>query len=171
MDQFKGLRQKLTGYQRQIAARLRPTGAHVVDTGLVDSIEAAHVAAAQLRRGKVDVVFLYVSTYALSSTVLPVAQQASAPIILLNLQPVAQLVYGKFNSLADRGQMTGIWLKHCQTRVCPEIAHVFGRVGILFRMVTAVFDEPSSSLQIGEWVKASRLRRTLRPARIRILVH
>ena len=58
-------------------------------------------------------IFLYVSTYALSSTVLPVVQQAGVPVVVLNLQPVPQLDYDKFNALGDRGLMTGVWLEHC----------------------------------------------------------
>jgi L-arabinose isomerase len=59
-------------------------------------------------------VFLFITTYALSSTVLPVAQRAGVPVIVLNLQPVPHLDYAAFNALGDRGKMTGVWLEHCQ---------------------------------------------------------
>ena len=39
------------------------------------------------RREEVDLIFVYVSTYALSSTVLPVAQATGVPVVLLSLQP------------------------------------------------------------------------------------
>lgn len=170
-NQFEGLRERLTGYQRTIASRLRRAGARVVDAGLVDSPEAAHAAAEVLRRGQVEVVFLYVSTYALSSTVLAVAQEVGAPIVVLNLQPVAQLDYSAFNALGDRGRMTGVWLEHCQACACPEIACVFRRAGIPFRMITGVLDEAAVAREIAEWVDAARLRRTLRETRIGVLGH
>ena len=47
-----------------------------------------------------DLIFLYVSTYALSSTVLPVVQWARVPVVVLNLQPVPQLDYERFNRSA-----------------------------------------------------------------------
>ncbi|MCX7819220.1 MAG: L-fucose/L-arabinose isomerase family protein [Kiritimatiellae bacterium] len=169
--QFEGLHERLTGYQRRIAARLRDCGAVVVDAGLVDSPNAARAAAATLRRGEVDLVFLYVSTYALSSTVLPVAQQAGAPIVVLNLQPVPQLDYAVLNSLGDRGRMTGAWLEHCQACACPEIACVFRRAGIPFQMITGVLEEPLVWREIGEWVDAAALARTLRATRIGVLGH
>jgi L-arabinose isomerase len=80
----------------------------VIDAGMVDNPEKAREAALLLKTADVEMVFLYISTYALSSTVLPVVQKVKAPIVLLNLQPVAQLDYEKFNALADRGKMTGI---------------------------------------------------------------
>ena len=108
--QFKGLRQRLVGYQRQIAGQIKSYGADVVDAGLVDNPIAAREAASLFRREEVEFIFLYVSTYALSSTVLPVVQHVGVPVVVLNLQPVPQLDYAKFNALGDRGLMTGIWL-------------------------------------------------------------
>ena len=79
--------------------------------------------------------FLYVSTYALSSTVLPIAKQIKVPIVILNLQPVPSLDYENFNALGDRGKMTGKWLEHCQACSVPEIASVFNRAGISYNFV------------------------------------
>jgi L-arabinose isomerase len=49
----------------------------------------------------VDLIFLHATTYALSSTVLPVVQQAKVPVIVLNLQPAA-IDYDRFNRMGDR---------------------------------------------------------------------
>ena len=38
-------------------------------------------------------------------------------VVVLNLQPAAQLDYEAFNRLGDRGVMTGVWLEHSQS--CP----------------------------------------------------
>ena len=38
-------------------------------------------------------IFLFISTYALSSTVLPVVQKIKVPVVMLNLQPVAGYFY------------------------------------------------------------------------------
>ncbi len=110
--QFDGLLNKLRGYQDQIKEKLSTFGADVVDAGMVDNQEKAIAAGAFLKSNDVEIVFLYVSTYALSSTVLPVVQKVKAPVIILNLQPVAQIDYESFNKLGDRGKMTGLWLEH-----------------------------------------------------------
>ena len=121
-DQFDGLLDNLKGYQEQIKDKIETFGVDVVDAGLADNPVKARQAASLLHNQDVEIVFLYVSTYALSSTVLPVAQKVKVPIVILNLQPVPQLDYEAFNKLGDRGKMTGVWLEHCQACSVPEIS-------------------------------------------------
>ena len=113
-DQFDGLLDNLVRYQSFIHDKIGKLGVEVVDAGMVDNPIKAREAADFLKTNDVEIVFLYVSTYALSSTVLPIAQKLKVPIIILNLQPVAVLDYDKFNQLGDRGKMTGFWLENCQ---------------------------------------------------------
>ncbi len=63
----------------------RPYIRSIINAGLVDNAEKALAAGSLFRRSEVDLIFLYVSTYALSSTVLPVVQRAKVPVIILNL--------------------------------------------------------------------------------------
>ena len=70
-----------------VAERLRRPGVEIVNAGLVDTPVKALEAGHRLRREDVDLIFLYATTYALSSTVLPVVQRARVPVIVLNLQP------------------------------------------------------------------------------------
>jgi L-arabinose isomerase len=59
---------------------------------LIDTAEKAFDAGSNFRRKQdVDLIFLYVTTYALSSTVLPVVQRAKVPVIILNLAPEAAI--------------------------------------------------------------------------------
>jgi len=101
--QFDGLLDKLIGYHGEIRERISTMGTDIVDAGMVDSPERAREAAALFKTEDVDIIFLFISTYALSSTVLPVVQKAKVPVVLLNLQPVAQLDYEAFNARGDRG--------------------------------------------------------------------
>ena len=96
-DQFEGLLDNLKSYQNLIKDTIGQFGVEVVDAGMVDNPIKAREAADFLKVNDVEIVFLYVSTYALSSTVLPIAQKLKVPIIILNLQPVAVLDYDKFN--------------------------------------------------------------------------
>jgi L-arabinose isomerase len=169
--QFKGLKERLLGYQGYIAEQLSLMSLEVVDAGLVDTPEKARGAAQHFVEQDVDAIFLFISTYALSHTVLPVAQKARVPIIVLNLQPVSSMDYEAFNSLGDRGVMTGEWLAHCQACCAPEIANVFNRVGIDFHLVTGWLKERYAWEQIAGWVDAIVVRRELRDARIGILGH
>ncbi len=169
--QFPGLFERLRGYQAVIAGRLKELGGDVVDVGIVDNPLKSREAAERFRREGVDLVLLNVSTYALSSTVLPVAQMVAAPIVVLNLQPVPRLDYAAFNALGDRRTMTGAWLEHCQACSAPEIACVFRRAGIDYRLVTGYLDDRIAWKQIAEWVEAVKVRRVMRENRVGILGH
>ena len=138
--QFEGLKQRLTGYTQVLADRLEKTGVRVINLGLVDSPEKAEAAGHSFRRHDVDLIFLYVTTYALSSTVLPVVRRAKVPVILLNLSPSAAINYKSFNQMGDRTRMTGEWLAYCQACPVPEIANVFRRCRIPFFQVTGILE-------------------------------
>ena len=169
--QFKGLLDHLTAYQAGIAKQLRSFDVELVDVGMVDSPEKARAAASRFRREEVDLIFLYISTYALSSTVLPVVQQVKVPVVVLNLQPVPQLDYQKFNALGDRGLMTGLWLEHCQACSAPEIACVFNRAGIAYHLVTGHLADAAAWAEIRDWVDAARVADALRQNRVGVLGH
>jgi L-arabinose isomerase len=169
--QFSGLLDNLLGYQEQIKNRISGFGVEVVDAGMVDNPKKAQTAAAYLKSQDVEIVFLYVSTYALSSTVLPVAQKVNVPVIILNLQPVPQLDYSTFNALGDRGKMTGVWLEHCQACSVPEIASVFNRAGIRYDFVTGFLGDQVAWNSIGSWVSAARVAAAMRSNRLGVLGH
>lgn len=169
--QFQGLKENLLGYQARVKERLEAFGAEVVDAGLVDNPVVSRAAGERFRVENVDVVFLFITTYALSSTVLPVVQKAGVPVIVLNLQPVPQLDYEKFNALGDRGRMTGVWLEHCQSCSAPEIACVFNRAGIPFHQVTGYLEDAEAWSEIRDWVDAASVRRAMAGNRLGVLGH
>ncbi|MDR1406799.1 MAG: L-fucose/L-arabinose isomerase family protein [Tannerella sp.] len=169
--QFDGLLARLEGYRLQIRARMERMNVTVVDAGMVDNPDKAQQAAGYLKRENVDIVFLYISTYALSSTVLPVAQQLNVPVILLNIQPAAAIDYAKLNAMADRGDMTGEWLAHCQACAVPEIACIFNRSGIRYDIVSGYLADETAWREIGEWLEAAKVRHALTHGRLGILGH
>ncbi|GAA0555118.1 arabinose isomerase [Chitinophaga japonensis] len=169
--QFKDLKARLEGYQQTIAQQLQQPGLTVVDAGMVDTVEKARAAAAAFKQEDVALIFLYVSTYALSATVLPVVQQAKVPVVILNLQPVRAIDYDWFNSLGDRGLMTGEWLANCQACAVPEIANVFNRSGIQFFQVTGTLDDAEAWTEIREWVAAASVARGMQQNRLGVLGH
>ncbi len=169
--QFENLLGNLQKYQKQIKEKIESFGVDVVDAGMVDNQERAHDAAKLLKSSDVELVFLYISTYALSSTVLPIAQQLKVPFVLLNLQPVQQLDYNKFNNLNDRGKMTGLWLENCQACSVPEISGVFNRAGIKYDIVTGYLQDEKAWREIKAWAEAARVVKALRNNRMGILGH
>ncbi len=170
--QFAGLEERLKGYTQLVAGKLAKSGVQVVNLGLIDTPEKAVHAGHEFRRADVDLIFLYVSTYALSSTVLPVVRRAKVPVIILNLAPSAAIDYSSFNRLGDRTRMTGEWLAYCQACPVPEIANVFNRCGIPFYQVTGTLeDDPLAWNEISDWVDAARVANIMEHNRLGVMGH
>ncbi|AXC14945.1 putative L-arabinose isomerase [Acidisarcina polymorpha] len=171
-NQFPGLRDRLAGYNREIASRLESSGVLVLNLGMIDTSEKAVAAGHAFRQHDVDLIFLHVATYALSSTVLPVVRRSKAPVILLNLSPLAAIDYAAFNQMKDRTQMTGEWLAHCQSCSVPEIANVFRRCEIPFHQVTGMLaDGDEAWEEVRDWLAASRVVHQMEHNRLGVMGH
>ena len=170
--QFAGLKERLEGYLREVSAKLARTGVEIVDLGLIDSPPKAFEAGHRFRREDVDLIFLHVTTYALSSTVLPVVQRAKVPVIILNLSPVAAIDYATFNQMGDRTAMTGEWLAHCSACPVPEIANVFRRARIPFEQITGqLHDDPACWDEVDAWIEAARVAHIMAHNRLGLMGH
>jgi L-arabinose isomerase len=169
--QFEGLQARLEGYVRQVSRRLEASGAVVEYLGLVDTPQRGRDAGHACRRADIDLLVIYVTTYALSSTVLPLVQRAKVPVLVLNLQPSAAIDYDAFNRLPDRTAMTGEWLAYCSACTVPEIANVLLRAGLRFHQVTGVLGDESTWKEIEEWVEAARVKKALADNRLGLLGH
>ena len=170
--QFDGLKEKLTGYNQRIAKKLESAGAPVVNLGLIDTPEKAVTAGHRFREADVDLIFLHVSTYAVSSTVLPVVRRAKVPVIILSLAPGAAIDYSSFNEMRDRRRMTGEWLSWCQACAVPEIANVFRRCQVPFFQVTGILEEdPAAWNEISEWLQAARVGSVMEHNRLGLMGH
>jgi len=169
--QFAGLRDRLDGYLGQVAEHIRKTGAIVENLGLVDTPQKGREAGHACRRADVDFLIVYVTTYALSSTVLPIVQRAQVPVLVLNVQPEAAIDYAAFNRLPDRTAMTGEWLAFCSACSVPEIANVLRRARIPFHQVTGTLEDDSTWEEITAWVDAARVKKVLAANRIGLMGH
>ena len=170
--QFAGLEDRLNRYIGRVAQKLQQPGVEIVNLGLIDTPAKAMSAGHQCRREDVDFLVLYVTTYALSSTVLPVVRRAKVPVLVLNLAPEASIDYAWFNSLGDRTKMTGEWLAYCQTCPVPEIANVFQRCDIPFFQVTGTLeDDPTAWDEIHAWIEAARVASRMEHNRLGVMGH
>jgi L-arabinose isomerase len=170
--QFKGLKPRLEGYVRRVETKLKRRGVEVVNLGLIDNPKSALVAGHQFRAADVDIIFLHVTTYALSSTVLPVVQRAKVPVIVLNLAPAPAIDYARFNRMTDRTAMTGEWLAYCSACPVPEIANVFHRAGINFHQITGMLEnDPECWNEVDAWIEAARVVNTMFHNRLGLMGH
>ena len=162
--QFAGLKERIEGYQARVEERVRGLGGDVVSAGLVDTDHGAREAGDRFASAQVDLVLCHAVTYATSSTVLPVAQAAKAPIVVLGLQPTPTLDYATVD--------TGEWLANCAACCVPEIAGAFTRAGIPYDSVAGTIDDDDRAwVKIAAWVRAAGVARSLRRSRIGFMGH
>ncbi len=168
--QFPGLHDRLVGYIAQVAETLANSRVQVVNLGLIDTPEKSLSAGHEFRKADVDLIFLYVTTYALSSTVLPAVRKAKVPVIILNLAPAGAIDYDRFNHMGDRAKMTGEWLAYCQACPVPEIANVFNRCRVPFFQVSGMLEnDPVAWGEIAEWIEAARVAQVMEHNRLGLM--
>jgi len=171
-EQFEGLKKRLESHLETIHGKLKAFHPEIINLGLIDTTEKAFEAGRVFRRNDVDLLFLYVATYALSSTVLPVVQRAKVPVIILNLAPEASINYEAFNKMTDRTKMTGEWLAFCAACSVPEIANVFNRTGIKFHQITGMLHNDELCWQeVAEWIEAAQVANIMATNRMGCMGH
>ncbi len=178
-SQFIGMRERLIEYGKFIESKLSEYG-EVCNFGIVDDEFSGGEAGQWLNSQNVDIIFLHSATYCTSSSVLPIHQICKAPVIILNLQPTAEMNYLKTT--------TGEWLAHCGACPVPEFCNAFNRAGIEYNIINgllgldktpdiSVTDEVTNNRpealkawgEIIQWVKAAQVKKTLQYSRFGFL--
>ncbi len=171
-EQFEGLEARLQGYLTEVEQKISGPSRITFNLGLVDTPQKAIDGAHSCRRNDIDILLVYVTTYALSSTVLPVILRAKVPVVLLNLQPASAIEYERFNKMVNRTAMTGEWLAYCSSCPMPEIANVLRRLDMPFHQVTGMLhDDPECWQQLEEWLRAAEVAHALAHSRLGLMGH
>ncbi len=170
--QFDGLEVRLASYVQAVAETIAAPERVILNLGLVDSYTAGVEAGHRCRMEDIDLLLVYATTYALSSTVLPIITRAKVPVILLNLQPEAAIEYRQFNSMKSRTAMTGEWLAYCSSCPIPEIANVLARLGIHFHQITGMLrGDEKVQQELDLWLQAAGVAKSLAHSRLGLLGH
>ena len=170
--QFDGLEERLRGYLSTVQRKIESSDRIVINLGLVDSPQRAVETGHACRQQDIDILLVYLTTYALSSTVLPVISRAKVPVVLLNLQPEAAIDYAHLNRMDSRTAMTGEWLAYCGSCPVPEIANVLRRLDIPFQQITGMLhDDPACWAELEEWLCAAQIAKTLSHSRMGLMGH
>ncbi|GAA2012009.1 L-fucose/L-arabinose isomerase family protein [Nocardioides kribbensis] len=161
--QFPGLLPQLQESTAYVTQRFQGLDADVVDVGFISDPQEAVVAAEKLRQADCDLVVVFLTTYLTASMVLPIAQRATAPVLVIDLQPTEAMDHASFG--------TGEWLAYCGQCPVPEVGNVFRRAGIPFRSVSGHLRQESAWKRIDQWVHAAAVRGRLRHARHGLMGH
>lgn len=161
--QFPTLLPQLQASARRVSQRLAGLDCEVVDAGFISDAQEGAAAAEKLRTADCDLIIGFLTTYMTATMLVPVAQRAGAPVLLLNLQPSEAMDHANFG--------TGEWLAYCGACPLPEMANAFRRCGIAFRSVSGYLDDARAWARIEGWVRAAGVRAALRHGRHGLLGH
>ncbi|MGP3978020.1 arabinose isomerase [Streptomyces sp. 8N114] len=161
--QFPGLLPQLQESARYVARRFQSMDTEVTDAGFISDAQEGAAAAEKLRQADCDLIVLFLTTYLTSSMVLPIAQRANTPVLVIDLQPTEKMDHATFD--------TGAWLAYCGQCPVPEIGNVFRRAGIPFRSVSGWLRQESAWRRIEQWIRAAHVRAALREARHGLMGH
>jgi len=161
--QFPHLLPQLQESARYVSERFAEMDAEVTDVGFISDALEGNTAAEKLRQADCDLIVLFLTTYLTSSMVLPIAQRANTPVLVIDLQPTEKMDHATFD--------TGSWLAYCGQCPVPEVGSLFRRAGIPFRSVTGWLRQESAWARIGRWIQAAHIRAVLRNARHGLMGH
>jgi len=161
--QFPALLPQLQESARYVSGRFQEMDAEVVDAGFISDAQEGAIAAEKLRLADCDLIVLFLTTYLTASMVLPIAQRANTPVLVIDLQPTEKMDHASFD--------TGAWLAYCGQCPVPEMGNTFRRAGIPFRSVSGWLRQESAWERIGQWIRAAHVRAALRHARHGLMGH
>jgi L-arabinose isomerase len=162
--QFPDLLPQLQRSAARVSERLGEIGdIELVDVGFISDAQEGAAAAERLRAAGCDLIVGFLTTYMTSSMLVPVAQRADAPVLLINLQPTEKMDHATFD--------TGAWLAYCGACPLPEMANAFRRAGVEFRSVSGYVEDERAWTRIARWVRAAGVRAGLRHGRHGLLGH
>lgn len=161
--QFPGLLPQLKQASQYVSERFQSMDCEVVDAGFVSDAVEGRAAAETLRLADCDLIVMYITTYLTSSMMLPIAQRANTPVLVIDLQPSEKMDHANFD--------TGAWLAYCGQCSIPELGNVFMRAGVPFRSVSGWLKQESAWAKIQQWLSAAHIRSALRDARHGVMGH
>ena len=158
--QFPGLKEELLDYLAVFEQQVRANSVHVVNFGMVDNAHAAYAVLKQMKAADLDLVFCDMLTYATSATFGILIRELDVPVVLVALQPLAQMDYAHAT----------ITMQLCNDNICslPEFAGVAVRMGkrVPPTIIGTLRDDAAAQAEIARWCSIARVLHDLKGARI-----
>lgn len=135
----------------------------VIDVGFISDAQDGATAAHRLRSECCDLIVCYLTTYMTASMLVPIAQQAGCPVLVIDMQPSESMDHARFD--------TGEWLAYCGACPLPEIGNAFTRAGVPFRSVSGHLGDDHAWSRIERWVRSTTAVAGLQRARLGLMGH
>lgn len=158
--QFPGLEEDLLGYMDLFERQVQANGVTPINFGMVDNAHAAYTLLPKLKAANLDLIFCDMLTYATSSTFGILIRELDVPIVLVALQPLAQMDYAHATMVMQ--------LKNDNICSLPEFAGVAVRMGkrVPPSIIGTLHDDDQAQAEIAEWCHIARVLHDLKGARI-----
>jgi L-arabinose isomerase len=158
--QFPGLKDELLGYLDVFEKQVRANDVHTINFVMVDNARAAYAVLKQMQAADLDLVFCDMLTYATSATFGILIRDLDVPVVLVALQPLAQMDYAHAT----------IYMQLCNDNICsmPEFAGVAVRMGrrVPPVVIGTLHDDVSAQAEIARWCSIARVLHDLSDARV-----
>ena len=164
-EQFPGLEDNIMKYHRDFVEKVEANDVEVIDFGMVDSSEKGYEVANQIAGSNVDVLMCNMVTYATSSVFAPIIKSASAPMILVALQPLHALDYKK--------ACTFMQLENDNICSVPEFTGVAVRLHKKIHdvVIGTLYNDAEADAEIAKWCDIAKVLHDLKGARIGLMGH
>ncbi|KPL10072.1 MAG: arabinose isomerase [Bacteroides sp. SM23_62] len=159
-DQFDGLLDELQIKQKKFIEKLKVSGVHIMDFGLVDDAQSAYDLVPRLKAANLDLVFCDMVTYATSSTFGTIIRNIDVPLVMVALQSLKALDYTRAS--------THMQLANDDVCSVPEFAGVAVRMGkpVPDVIIGTLVDDPEADAEIERYCQIAKVLHDLKNARI-----
>jgi L-arabinose isomerase len=159
-SQFEGLREEMLRKMEALRKKVAANDVQVTDFGLIDNAQGAYALLPKLKAAQLDLIFCDMVTYATSSTFGILIRELNVPIVLVALQPLAGLDYGRAS--------TRMQLANDDFCAVPEFAGVAVRMGKKAPpVILGTLDhDPQADAEIADWCDVAKVLHDLHGARI-----
>ena len=159
-EQFEGLLEELIAKQNLFVKKVNQYDVNVTDFGMVDDAESAYSLVPKLKAANLDLIFCDMVTYATSVTFGTIIRNIDIPIVMVALQPMKALDYGKATT----------YMQLCNDDFCsvPEFAGVAIRMGkqVPEVIIGTLEDDNEADSEIKKYCQIAKVLHDLKNARI-----
>lgn len=164
-SQFPGLLDELLRKEEAFIRKLPTDEIEVVRFGMIDSPSVAYEKVKEIVASNIDLLFCDMLTYATSGTFAIIIQMVQCPIVLVALQDLKALDYGKATT----------YMQLVNDDICalPEFAGVATRMGkkIPDAVIGTLYDDPEAEGEILEYCRIASVLHSLKYAKFGHIGH
>lgn len=163
--QFPGLYETLMSYHEDFKKIISKNSIDIIDFGIVDTSEKAYETLRKMQESNLDLIFCNMLTYATSSVFAPIMRDINRPVVLVALQPRAELDCANGS--------TRLQLENDNICSVPEFTGVAVRLGKKVNdvVIGTLYNDPDAEKELKEWCDIAKVLHDMKGARFGLMGH